>query len=89
MGCGCGGNRRVRSTRTSAPSQALQAGANARAQIQSNQRQVLVQQARERIQQANGVQQQPQVSNLSIEQEKKRRIQVTLRSRNGRIQGNQ
>jgi len=86
MGCGCGGNKRVRSTR---PSQALQAGASARAQVQSNQRQALVQQARERIQQSNGIQQQQQVSGLSVDQnEKKRRIQVTLRSRNNRIQEN-
>jgi hypothetical protein len=67
----------------------LQAGASARAQVQSNQRQALVQQARERIQQSNGIQQQQQVSGLSVDQnEKKRRIQVTLRSRNNRIQEN-
>lgn len=86
MGCGCGGNRRVVS-RSTAPSQALQAGASARAQIQSNQRQALIQKARERIQQANGVQQ--QASGLSAQQrnlEQKRRIQVTLKNKNGRIQ---
>lgn len=88
MGCGCGGGRRnARSARSVAPSQALQSGSVSRqTRIQSNERQALIQDARQRIQQANGVQQQ-QISILNEQQqkEKKRRIQVSLRNRNNRI----
>jgi hypothetical protein len=94
MGCGCGGGRRnVNSAaRNSLQPGRLSSGVNARqVQVQSNQRQALIQSARERISQANGqVQALGSVSpaqSLNIgeqEAERKRRIQVSLRSRNTR-----
>jgi hypothetical protein len=100
MGCGCGGGgrRNLNTSRRSAlqPGR-LSSGVNARqVQVQSNQRQALVQSARDRISQANGQQQvqaqgQPAARALSVgeqEAERKRRVQVSLRTRNTR-RGNQ
>jgi hypothetical protein len=89
MGCGCGGRRNAsaRSSRvaTTPPSQALQAGVNARqVQIQSNQKQVLIQRAKEQLQQQN--QNVPSALNdPQKEVERKKRIQVSLRNRYGKI----
>jgi|694.fasta_scaffold142891_3 hypothetical protein len=95
MGCGCGGGRRnvSSSARNALQPGRLSSGVNARqVQVQSNQRQALIQSARERISQANGQQIQSLGSvnpaqNLSVgeqEAERKRRIQISLRSRNTR-----
>jgi hypothetical protein len=95
MGCGCGGGRRnVNSPARSAlqPGR-LSGGVNARqVQVQTNQRQALAQAARDRISQANGQQIQAlgsvspaQSFNIGEQEaERKRRIQVSLRSRNTR-----
>jgi hypothetical protein len=96
MGCGCGGGgrRNVNSAaRNSLQPGRLSSGVNARqVQVQSNQRQALIQSARERISQANGQQVQAlgsvspaQSFNIGEQEaERKRRIQVSLRSRNTR-----
>lgn len=94
MGCGCGGRRGMNSRRSVAPpSQASQlgSGVNARqVQVQSNQRQALIQRAKERIQQQNGnISSAARITEQQKEVERKRRIQVSLRNRNSRTQGNQ
>lgn len=87
MGCGCGGRRGVNSRRstTTPPSQALQAGVNARqVQVQSNQKQALIQRAKEQIRQQN-LPSTPGLNDPQKEVERKRRIQVSLRNRYGKI----
>jgi len=93
MGCGCGGGRRnVNSAaRNSLQPGRLSSGVNPRqVQVQSNQRQALIQSAREMSQTNGQVQALGSVSpaqSFNIgeqEAERKRRIQVSLRSRNTR-----
>lgn len=95
MGCGCGGGGRRNvnsSVRNALQPGRLSSGVNARqVQVQTNQRQALAQAARDRISQANGqVQALGSVSTAQSfnigeqEAERKRRIQVSLRSRNTR-----
>lgn len=72
MGCGCGGGRRNVGSRAVTPQ--IQAANAKTVQTQSNQRQALVQQAKERLLQSG-----PQAAS---EAERKRRIQVSLRRRN-------
>lgn len=91
MGCGCGKRRSPTTnyrTNTTVPAR-LQAGVTARqVQTQSNQRQALLQRAKEQLQQKNGnVSSQSRLTEPQKEIERKRRIQVSLRNR--RTQGNQ
>lgn len=73
MGCGCGGGRRNVGSRAVTPQPQA---ANARTvQTQSNQRQALIQQAKDKLMQNGG-------QSNSSEAERKRRIQVSLRRRN-------
>lgn len=72
MGCGCGGGKRNVGARGALPQS--QPARAAQTQTQSNQRQALVQQAKERLAQ-NGV------GALNNEAERRRRIQVSLRKR--------
>jgi hypothetical protein len=89
MGCGCGGRRNVGSRRSAAPAaQSLQSGVNARQiEVQSNQRQALLQRTKEQLQQQNGSPGPEKIMNSQKEIERKRRIQVSLRNRYGK--GNQ
>ena len=94
MGCGCGGGsrRNVKSSvrKASQPGR-LSSGVNARqVQVQSNQRQALMQSARETAQTNGQIQALGSVSpaqNFNLgeqEAERKRRVQISLRSRNTR-----
>lgn len=79
MGCGCNGRRNSVRSATVTPNSTrnLQQGITARQiQSQSDQRQALVQKAKEQLQQ----QSLPQ-SNRNLEIERKRRIQISLRNR--------
>ena len=84
MGCGCGGRKSGLRGRSVAPP--VPSSPSRQVRTQSNQRQVLVQQAKERLTQANG--QSPSVVSQN-EAERKRRIQISLRNKNTRTQGNQ
>ena len=81
MGCGCGGGSRNYGAKkgTVTPQSA---GASRRVQVQTNQRQVLAQQAKERINQVSG--KAPAPTEMTIAQrevERKRKIQVRLRNK--------
>jgi hypothetical protein len=80
MGCGCGGRRGAKRAAAVTPRPAGDLSAR-RVQTQSTQRQVLAQQARDRIQQNSGGQQRNAVG-AKDDIERRRRIQVSLRNRN-------
>jgi len=82
MGCGCGGRKGNSRTGAVTPRPAAAPDAR-RVQTQSNQRQALVQQARERIQQASGGKDKNVVGSRE-DVERRRRIQVSLRNRNSK-----
>jgi hypothetical protein len=80
MGCGCGGRKNRAGAVT--PRTATNPDAR-RVQTQSNQRQAMIQQARERIQQASGGKEKNFVGSKD-DVERRRRIQVSLRNRNSK-----
>lgn len=82
MGCGCGGRKGVQRSNAVTPRPAGDLGAR-RVQTQSNQRQAIVQQAKERIQQMSGGQANKPVG-AREDLERRRRIQVSLRNRNSK-----
>lgn len=83
MGCGCGGGKN-RPTRSAAPVPRAAGDVVGRSvQTQSAQRQVLAQQAKDRIQQNAGGQQRGVVG-ARDDIERRRRIQVSLRNRNNK-----
>lgn len=82
MGCGCGGGRKGVSRSTAATPRPAGAVGARRVQTQSNQRQVLVQQARDRLNQVSG--QAKNAIGARDDIERRRRIQVSLRNRNSK-----
>lgn len=83
MGCGCGGRKNTARPNITAPVTPRPANSvNARqVQTQSAQRQAMVQQAKERLQQ-NAVNQRNMMG-AHEDIEKRRRIQISLRKKNG------
>jgi hypothetical protein len=80
MGCGCGGGKNYNTKKGAVAPQSTAAGR--RVQVQANQRQALVQQAKERINQVSG--KTPAPTEMTIAQrevERKRKIQVRLRNK--------
>lgn len=84
MGCGCGGRKGPTRAGAVTPRPAGDVSGR-RVQTQSAQRQVLAQQARERLQQNAGGAGQPK-NNVGAQAdiERRRRIQVSLRNRNNK-----
>lgn len=82
MGCGCGGRKGGHRPSAVTPNPAGALGAR-RVQTQSNQRQALVRQAKDRIQQASGGQAN-KVVGAAADIERRRKIQVSLRNRNSK-----
>ena len=82
MGCGCGGRKNTARSGAVTPRPAGEA--TGRIQAQSAQRQILAQQARERIQQNAGGQANNTLG-AKADIERRRRIQVSLRSRNKKV----
>jgi len=80
MGCGCGGRKGPTRAGAVTPRPAGDVSGR-RVQTQSAQRQVLAQQARDRLQQNAGGQQRNAVG-AKDDVERRRRIQVSLRNRN-------
>lgn len=82
MGCGCGGRKGPARAGAVTPRPAGDVSGR-RVQTQSAQRQVLAQQARDRIQQNSGGRQ-SNVVGAQADVERRRRIQVSLRNRNNK-----
>jgi hypothetical protein len=80
MGCGCGGRKGPTRAGAVTPRPAGEVSGR-RVQTQSAQRQVIAQQARDRLQQNAGGQQRNAVG-AKDDVERRRRIQVSLRNRN-------
>jgi len=80
MGCGCGGGGRRSQARSSSVTPRPAGAVNAR-QVQPTQRQALVQQAKDRIQQASAGQVRNAIG-ARADIERRKRIQVSLKNRN-------